>query len=291
MKKLTVLLIVCLIFLSSYGQTLDAYRIYTAKGEPVDFGIMAQGVSNSRVILFGELHDNPIAHWLQLELTKYLYNQKGQSLVLGAEMFETDNQLIIDEYLGGFITQGRFEAEARLWNNYKTDYKPLMEFAKEKNLYFLATNIPRRYASMVATGGFEALEKLSDEAKRFIAPLPPAYDAELSGYKAMLSMMGMPGKAGPSNDNFPKAQAIKDATMGWVICDNLTSSNTILHYHGTYHSNNYEGIVWYVNHYKPKTAISTIATVLQNDVTTLDEGTKNLADFIIVVPTSMTRTY
>ncbi|MDX9847748.1 MAG: ChaN family lipoprotein [Tenuifilaceae bacterium] len=291
MKKLTVLLIVCLIFLSTNGQSLDAYRIYTAKGEHADFGIMAQGVSKSQVILFGELHDNPIAHWLQLELTKYLYELKGPALVLGAEMFESDNQLIIDEYLNGLITQGRFEAEVRLWNNYKTDYKPLMEFAKEKNLFFLATNIPRRYASMVATGGFEALEKLSKDAKRYIAPLPPAYDAELPGYKAMLSMMGMPGKAGSSNDNFPKAQAIKDATMGWVISDNLTSNNTIIHYHGTYHSNNYEGIVWYVNHYKPNTAISTIATVLQNDVSKLDEGNKNLADYIIVVPTSMTRTY
>lgn len=291
MKKLTITLIVCLMFLNINGQALDAYRIYTAKGEPVDFGIMVSKVSISQVILFGELHDNPIAHWLELELTKHLIEIKGSSLVLGAEMFETDNQLLIDEYLEGQITQGRFETEVRLWNNYKTDYKPLMELAKDNHLIFLATNIPRRYASMVTTGGFESLEKLTVEAKSYIAPLPPLYNAELPGYKAMLSMMGMPGKGGATNDNFPKAQAIKDATMGWVISDNLTDKNTIIHYHGTYHSNNYEGIVWYIKQYKPNATISTIASVLQDELSELKEEHKNLADFIVVVPTSMTRTY
>jgi len=291
MKKITILLVVCSIFSISKAQTLDAYRIFTGKGELTDFGAMANQVSKNQVILFGELHDNPIAHWLQLELTKRLFDTKGHTLILGAEMFETDNQLILDEYLQGLISQGRFEAEARLWNNYKTDYKPLVEFAKANNLFFLGTNIPRRYASMVATGGFDALEKLTDEAKRYISPLPPPYDPELPGYKAMLSMMGMPGKAGSTNENFPKAQAIKDATMGWVIAEHTTEQSTILHYHGTYHSNNYEGIVWYLNQYKPNVTISTIATVLQNDLSSLSEDNLNIADFIIVVPTSMTRTY
>lgn len=291
MKKITILLIVCSIFSISIAQTLDAYRIFTGEGELSDFGTMANQVSNNQVVLFGELHDNPIAHWLQLELTKRLFDIKGHTLILGAEMFETDNQLLLDEYLQGLISQGRFEAEARLWNNYKTDYKPLVEFAKANNLFFLGTNIPRRYASMVATGGFEALEKLTDEAKRYIAPLPPPYDPELPGYQAMLSMMGMPGKGGSTNENFPKAQSIKDATMGWVIAEHLTDHNTILHYHGTYHSNNYEGIVWYLNQYKPNVTISTIATVLQNDLSSLYEDHLNLADFVIVVPTSMTRTY
>jgi uncharacterized iron-regulated protein len=291
MKKLTLILIVCSIFFASYGQSLDAYRIYNKNGEHIDFGQMAKSIESNQLVLFGELHDNPIAHWLQLELTKYLFEQKGQSLILGAEMFETDNQLIMVEYLGGLITQGRFEAEIRLWNNYKTDYKPLVEFAKKHNLSFLATNIPRRYASMVASGGFEALENLSTQAKGYIAPLPVPYDAELPGYKAMLNMMGMPGRGGPSNDNFPKAQAIKDATMGWIISENLDKNSTLIHYHGTYHSNNYEGIVWYVNQYKPDTSIATIATVLQEDLSKLNEKNLNLADFIILVPSTMTRTY
>lgn len=290
MKKFTLILITCSIFFASNSQTLDAYRIFSKNGETINFGQMFEELSKHQVILFGELHNDPISHWLQLELTIKLYGKYGEKLILGAEMFETDNQLILDEYLSGLISQGRFEAESRLWNNYKTDYKPLVEFAKEKNLRFVGSNIPRRYAAMVSSGGFEALEKLSEEAKRFISPLPVDYDPELPGYKAMLSMMGMPGK-GPSSDNFPKAQAIKDATMAWNININLKPENILLHFHGTYHSNNYEGIVWYLNRYRPNTKIATIATVLQDEVETLSEESLGLADFIIVVPKKMTRTY
>jgi uncharacterized iron-regulated protein len=29
----------------------------------------------------------------------------------------------------------------QLWSNYQTDYRPLVDFAKENNLRFIATNI------------------------------------------------------------------------------------------------------------------------------------------------------
>jgi uncharacterized iron-regulated protein len=290
MKKLIFNLIVCLIFFSSKAQSLDAYRIFTSEGEIINFESMKEFMLEKDVILFGELHDNPIAHWLQLELTIATYETKSNLLVLGAEMFEADNQLIIDEYFQGYINQGRFEAETRLWSNYKTDYKPILEFAKDKKLTFIATNIPRRYASMVSSGGLEALEKLSDDAKKFIAPLPIEYDPELPGYKAMLSMMGMLGK-GAESQNFPKAQAIKDATMAWRISENLQENGIFLHFHGTYHSNNYEGIVWYLKKYQPNISMATIATVLQDGTDKLEEENFGIADFIIVVPQRMTRTY
>lgn len=79
------------------------------------------------------------------------------NLILGAEMFESDNQVILNEYLAGLISQSSFENEARLWPNYKTDYKPLVEFAKTNKLQFVASNVPRRYASLVNSKGFEDL--------------------------------------------------------------------------------------------------------------------------------------
>jgi len=268
-----------------------AYKLFSEDGKKVKYEKMLESASKADIVLFGEYHTNPISHWLQLELTNDLYKARGEELILGAEMFEADNQLIIDEYFAGLVPQKRFEEEARLWNNYQTDYKPLLEFAKENGLRMIATNIPRRYASMVSSGGFESLETLSDQAKSYIAPLPVEYDAELPGYKSMLSMMGMPGKGGPDPQNFPKAQAIKDATMGWNIAQNLKEGQHFIHFHGTYHSNNYEEIYWYLGKYKPNAKIITIATVLQSDLEVLDEENMNLADFIIIVPNRMTRTY
>src|SRR5690606_4769434 len=161
-------------------------------------------------------------------------------VVLGAEMIEADNQKQLDDYLAGRISQKQFDTLARLWSNHKTDYKPLVDFAKDKKLKFVAANIPRRYASMVSKKGMESLDALTDEEKSWMMPLPMPYDANLPGYVNMMKMMG-----DHANENFPKAQAVKDATMAHFIIKNMQSGSVFIHYNGTYHSDNYEGIGWY----------------------------------------------
>ena len=81
-----------------------AYKLFREDGKKVKFDKMVAAASEADIVLFGELHNNPIAHWLQLELTKELYEKGGKELVLGAEMFEADNQMIMDEYLAGLIS-------------------------------------------------------------------------------------------------------------------------------------------------------------------------------------------
>lgn len=271
------------------AQDMPAFKIFTGEGRKTDYGDMLKDALKADVVFFGELHDNPISHWLELELTKGLFADKGKNLVLAAEMFETDNQLIIDEYFAGLFKESSFESEVRKWNNYATDYKPLLNFAKENDLKFIASNIPRHYASMVASGGFEELQKVSDEGKKFIAPLPVEYDPELPCYKDMLSMGG--GPMGHASENLPKAQAIKDATMANSIVKYRQPGQTVIHFNGSYHSDRYMGIIWYLNKYSPGLKIVTITTILQDDIDRMgDEGTGK-ADFVIVVPTAMTRTY
>jgi len=283
------LVLSCFILIHSAGITQEkaAYKIYTSAGATTDYTDMAEKAGRADVIFFGELHDNPIGHWLQFELTKDLFAIHGEHLKIGAEMFEADNQLILNEYLLGLISESRFESEARLWPNYQTDYKPILEFARANNLSFIATNIPRRYASVVASNGFDGLKDLSKKALTYIAPLPVAYDPELEGYKSMLNM----GHGMGDNENFPKAQAIKDATMAHFISDNMKKKDVMLHLNGAYHSQNFEGIVWYLTKENKRTSILTIHTVLQDDINELNEDYKNSADFILVVPTSMTKTY
>jgi len=285
-------LLITLLFVSFTAMKTGkpAYDLFNNKGKSAKFKNLVKDAEKADIILFGELHNNPISHWLQLELTKELHATFGEKLVLAAEMFEADNQLLLDEYITGVIRQRNFEDEAKLWNNYKTDYKPLIEFAKENNLKFVASNIPRRYASVVHQRGFEGLETLDEDAKRFIAPLPVAYDPELPGYKGMIEMMsGMGG--GHANDNLPKAQAIKDATMAHFILENFQPGKVVIHYHGTYHSNNYEGIYWYLKNQNPNLNILTIATVEQEEIDSLTSENSGLADYTICVPASMTKTY
>lgn len=291
MSKTLILLGMASLLALSFRADKPAYNLYDSEGKKVKYQKMIEEISAADVIFFGELHDNPIAHWLEYEVTADLHKLVSDRLILGAEMFEADNQLLLDEYLGSEYEADKFEAEVKLWKNYKTDYKPLVEFARKNALPFIATNIPRRYASMVSRGGFEELDSLTAEAKRFIAPLPVSYDPELKCYKDMLSMHGMPGTGGKPNENFPKAQAIKDATMAHFIAENLTDGKTFIHYNGSYHSDNYLGIIHYLKLYRPGIKVATISTVLQEDIEKLEEESVGLADFIAVIPSTMTRTY
>jgi uncharacterized iron-regulated protein len=275
--------------LNAYSQDKPAYKIFKGDGKKADYQDMLKQVLKADVVFFGELHDNPVAHWLELELTKDLYSEKGENLILAAEMFETDNQLIIDEYFNDLIKESSFETEARLWKNYSTDYKPLISFAKKNNLIFVGSNIPRRYAALVSTGGFDALQKVSEEGKKYIAPLPVDYDPELPCYKDMLTMNA--GPKGPNPENFPKAQAIKDATMANSIVKYRKPGKMVIHFNGSYHSDRYQGILWYLNRYSPSTKTVTITAVLQDDIDKMSDESMKQADFVIVIPSSMTRTY
>jgi len=277
-------LLAVLISFNAVAQDKLPYQIFDVNGKKTAYGKMLKQAENAEVVLFGEHHDNSIIHWLQLEFTKDLAEKK--QVVLGAEMIEADNQQQLNQYLKGEINQKAFDTLARLWNNHKTDYKPLVDFAKEKKLIFVASNVPRRYASLVYKQGFEALEKLSAEEKTWMAPLPIAYDKNLPGYVKMLEMMGE-----HANDNLPKAQAIKDATMGYFILQNLKPDSIFIHYNGTYHSDHFEGINWYLKKGKPAVKIMTIATVSQKDVSKLEKENIKLADFIIVVDEDMTKTF
>ncbi len=260
------------------------YVIYTAKGKKVSYKKMLKSLEEKDMVLFGELHNNPIAHWLQFELTSDLSTKKP--LILGAEMIEADNQNELNAYLSDKIDAKALDTVARLWPNHKTDYAPLVDFAKDKELVFVATNVPRRYANMVYKNGFEALDSLSNEEKSWIAPLPITFDPELPGYQNILKMMGDHG-----SPTLVMAQAIKDATMAYFILQNYKENSLFIHYNGAYHSNNYEGILWYLQLDRPDLACGTISTVSQEDVQNLEEKNKGIADFIICVDKNMTTTY
>lgn len=271
----------------SNAQSPESFRLYNSKGKEVKFKKMIEECSESDVVLFGELHNNSINHWLELQLAKSLYETKNE-IQLGAEMFEADDQLVIDEYFNGLFKESNFEKEVKLWNNYKTDYKPLLDFAKSKKINFIATNIPRRYASIVSKEGLDGLMNLSDEAKKYIAPLPVPFDTLVPNYKEMMEMdMGhqMGNKA-----YFAMAQAIKDATMAHFIAKYLKSGHTFIHYNGEFHSKLYGAISWYLKIYKPEVKIITISTQEADDLEFKDEY-KEQADYIFVIPTDMTKTY
>ncbi|MTB53107.1 ChaN family lipoprotein [Lewinella sp. W8] len=268
----------------------QAYRLFDQKGKKVKYKKMVRALQEADVILFGESHNDPIAHWLQHEVARSL--RAAGPLVLGMEMFESDQQAALNAYLAGETEVDAIDSVGSgLWPNFQTDYRPVVDFFKSNGDPVIATNVPRQYARQYARQvyreGFGALDKLSAAEKALLPPLPVPYDAELPGYQRMLEMM----PAGHGGETFPMAQAIKDATMAHFIVAYAGGRKRFLHLNGSYHSDDFEGIGWYLQQYAPELKVVTITTVEQESIDELAEENTGKAHFTLAVPARMTKTY
>ena len=292
MKKIAFIFLLTLLFNETLqAQGKPAYLLYNNKGNLESYDAMIKDLAKSDMVFFGEYHTNPISHWMQLEMAKSFYEIKGDKLFFGAEMFENGNQLVMDEYLAGFYPEKKMLPEmTQLWKNYKTDYKPLVEFAKKNHLRFIASNIPRRYASMINKGGIEVLKKLSPQALAMIGPdLEKYFDPTVKAYAEMASMMGE--HVPPNMLNIQTAQAAKDATMAHFSLKNFKKGDFYFHFNGSYHSNYDQGIIWWINKIHPGLNIKSITTVTESEWKEMTPKEKNeIAEYILVVADDMTQT-
>lgn len=273
------------------SQVKPAYVIFTANGKKTTFEKLTEASEQKELILFGEFHDNPISHWLQLELTKEMFEEVGPNLQLGFEMFEQDQQELLSQYLIGKLTEKQFKDTMRLWPNYETDYAPIVDFAKKNKLFCVASNVQRKYASLLFKKGRKALDTLSLTIKSQMAPIHFIVDTTLSQYREVFTMGGHMGAN--MGMNMVESQAFKDATMAQFILSNSgrKEGSVHLHFNGAFHSDFHQGILWYVQQKQPNIRVLTISTVTQEDVRKLDEEHYGRADFIICDPESMTRTH
>ena len=273
------------------AQNKPAYQLFKSNGKAANYEKMIKDLAECDMVFFGEYHNNPISHWLQLEMSESFFKIKGEKLFFGAEMFENGNQLVLDEYLKDFYPEDKMLPEiTQLWSNYKTDYKPLVNFAKDHNLRFIATNIPRRYASMLHKKGMDALKELSPEALAMIGPdLETFFDPTVKAYAEMADKMG--GHIPENMLNIQIAQASKDATMAHFSLKNFSPGDFLFHFEGAYHSNYKQGIIWWINKIQPGINMKSITTVMQSEWDEMSKEDKaEIANYIIVVANNMTMT-
>lgn len=288
MNKSIILLIALFISaLRTQAQEGLPYMIYTSDGQSITFEQMIDKLRKAEVVCYGELHNNTMTHWLELQTFKALGN-KQEKWTLGLEMLEADNQLIVDEWYEGWISLDKMNRDLRLWPNHETDYQPLMEAAEAMHLRVLATNVPRRYASVVHYRGMAALDSLTTQAKSYLPPLPIPLIEDSAATKMFEMMTGM-GSSHGNPHGLQQAQTLKDATMAWHIVQNLPGK--ILHINGNFHSDRHKGIPEYIKRYRPKTRVMTISTITQENIKQLETDYLGVADFIICIPEDMTKSY
>ncbi|TXH22975.1 MAG: iron-regulated protein [Chitinophagaceae bacterium] len=270
------------------AQNVSAYKIYNDKGKAQSFEKMMKQLASYDMVLVGEYHNNSIVHWLELNIAKHLYASSKKKIMIGAEMYERDNQEALNKYLQNKIDEKGLGTEARLWKNHTTDYLPILNFAKDKKIPFIATNIPRKYASIVAKKGVDSLI-LTDTEKPWVVKLPFEVSLETPGYQEMFKMMG--DHAGTQAMNFVSAQAIKDATMAESILKYWQPGNVFIHFHGDFHSKQFGGIYWYLKKANPNLKVAVISLAESDDIHLPLPKDFIKTNFNIVIPSDMTKTY
>ncbi len=264
----------------------DARIISTRNGKTVSIAQLAKQLKKYDVVFFGEFHDDSTLHALQAELLP-LMHKAGKRLIVSFEMFERDVQPDLDAYLAGSVTEEQFLQSSRPWSNYGTDYRPLLEFARLKNLKAIAANIPRRLAGQVARNGTAALDDLSNDDKVLMALEISAPEGKYKErFMATMKANGM--HASPNDANMLErlyyAQCMKDDTMAESLAQYLERypRHRIVHYNGDFHSREYLGTVERLRSRVPKARIAVLSPHYAS--LPLPETPSELADYLIVIP-------
>jgi uncharacterized iron-regulated protein len=295
-KRYSILTLVLLSLLALAGFSARAqaveglgktYQLFTGQGKLATWDEVVVKALQADAIMFGEEHDKAIAHQLELDLLRQLHERGKPSpqLTLAMEMFGTDDSLLLAEYGAGTHRTSYFEGDATLWSNYKTDYKPLVEYARLHQLTVVGSNVPRRYAGLVARRGTAILDSLSTQAKAFMPPLPLPAIGPQAIYAQMARDMGLGGAGGDAHQlrTIVEAQALRDASMARQVALALQKGGRVLHINGSYHSLRREGMVSYLAAYAPKSKALVITTLQQAQLQTLATENVGSGDFVLVL--------
>jgi uncharacterized iron-regulated protein len=283
------LLILALCFpLLSLAQT--HYKIYnTATQKEATLDDIVNHMAKADVLFFGEEHNNSIVHTLELALLTKLTEKYTDKITLSLEMFETDTQPIIDEYLNNLIREKNLISDARAWPNYK-DYRPMVELAKQKHLPVIAANAPGRYTNRVTRLGLNSLEQLNTSAKNWLPPLP-IDTATGAYYNKFVDVMG--GHAGMGGMQIYQSQNLWDATMAWSIAKYLKAhpNSKVMQVNGGFHSEDKLGAAAQLKKYAAAARIINVATFTVANINEVEWSKYENNDYIIVTDGTLPKSY
>lgn len=291
--KIYVTLLICLLpfCVLSQDSLSSHYKIYsTSKHQIVTMDEIISSLSKADVLFFGEEHNDSTGHQLEYLIFKKLADKYQDKLALSMEMFETDCQTVLNEYLRGLIREKNFITEARAWHNYK-DYRPLIELAKDRHIPVTAANTPARYANMVNRLGLSSLQQLDERGKSFLPPLP-IDTATGAYYEKFVAIMGGHGSMG--NMQMYQAQNLWDATMGYNIARTLKEhpGYKVLQLNGGFHSEEKLGTAAQLKKYAPKARIINISAYADDSFDNPDWSKfEKLGDYIILTDPKLPRSF
>lgn len=258
----------------------DAYRLYDSKsGKSITTDDIIKRMKNADVLVFGEEHNDSTAHGLQAEILAKMIAAYPQT-ALTMEMFATDVQLTINEYLSSLISEKNFIKEARAWNNY-ADYRPMIEIAKQNKTDVVGGNVATRYSNAVTFSGLSKLQDFPESSKKLLPPLP-VDTATGKYYEKFIETLGGHGMG---TMKIYQTQNLWDASMAWAISQYAKQypGRKILQINGRFHSDEKLGLLLPLKKYAPKLSVLTISSFAAAEDADW-QSYRDLGDFILITP-------
>ncbi|QXU44045.1 ChaN family lipoprotein [Pedobacter sp. D749] len=266
------------------------YKIYDVKKQKlISIDDIVADMEQADVLFFGEDHNDSVGHYLEALLFRKLHSKYPLKTALSLEMFHTDVQPELDEYLAGLISEKNFIKESRAWGNYK-DYRPLIEYAKQNGLKVIAANAATRYSNAVTQGGLKVLENFPKTSFNFLPPLP-IDTAQGRYYEKFTETLG--GHSMGSMKIY-QTQNLWDATMAWSINKFIKANRGIkvFQLNGRFHSDEKLGTLAKLQQLNPKLKILSISSFSDESFINPNwEKFKNLGDYIIITDPTVKRSY
>lgn len=281
---------ICL-FVCASAMAGQSYRIYTGEGNEIEIDVLAKALLGYNAVFIGEYHGNETIHKFQHELLP-LIHKFNNKISISMEMFERDVQHLLDSFLAGEISHDEFLSNSRPWINYTDDYQPIVLFAKDHALPVIASNIPRRVASLYARHG--TLDNISESDKKYLpGKIVVLEDEYKRRFIETIGNIGHPRgeSSGPENmsiiDRMYKAQCLKDDTMAESIYHHLRDNEerTVVHFNGDFHSRSHLGTVQKLKMLNEDLAIAVITPLITEDINNIvfDEDYSSFGDFILFI--------
>ncbi len=256
-----------------------------ANGAETTLGAVLDALAKADVVFCGETHLDDVTHRVELAIYDGLLARRGNRVVLAMEMFTTQAQTALDEYVAGQIDERTFRARSSPWGNYDTGYRPMIERARAARAPVVGSNAPQMLARKISAGGASAFAALSP-AERALLPATLLPNSVAYWQRFDRATRGHAGMGdGPDPDKLLySTQSLWDNTMGWSCAQALTRwpGHLVMHVNGGFHSAHGEGTAAQCRQRRPDARIVTVAIETTSDLAAVDfEPAHAEADYVV----------
>ena len=185
---------------------------------------LTRRMKTRRVVFVGEVHSNGSHHVKQLQIIQALHSE-GFPITVGLEMFRSDSQKDIDNWLSGRMDDSAFLKV--YYDNWKVEwplYRDILLYAKQNHIPLVGLNIPWSIVRQVVKGGVKSLKPEESAGLENIN----CNDADAKYRRLIQDAMNEHGnhgeKSGGKNyvfENFCEAQMVWDISMARRIAGYL----------------------------------------------------------------------